>query len=123
MTYIPGKSSDRRKGADLWLKTLGWLSVVSWALMFAALVLFGKARPQIQTYIDTKFNVPLRAEWNIELANYLFYLMIVGLFLSLAGIVINLKRHRRRNDEFIISLIMLGIVSLAGIIFYLFFFL
>ena len=56
----------------------------------------------------------------MKLARYVFYMMIGGLFVSGFGLAVNIRRKRRRDDEIYLSLVLVGIISLAGIIFYLY---
>ena len=110
---------ERRRGPDKWISTLVWLGVAGWLLVFAAFLLLGYAKPEVTTFFDRYFQVRVRSHWRMELVRYIFYCMVGGTLLSLTGIVINLKRHRRRTDEFRVSLILVGMISLAGVIFYL----
>ena len=111
---------DRRRGPDLWVKTLRWLGVFSWFVMIAALFIIDRARPEEENMFTKAANVSVRTTWNMELFHYLFYLMIFGLCISVIGIVINSRRHHRADDRFRYILIILGIISAFGIIKYLY---
>ncbi len=115
VTYTRRKL-DRRKGPDPWVKALEWLGVVGWLLMFAALFIIDRAKPQAEKFLVKATKVEASTTWNQELTTALFYLMIFGLFISIIGIAINSKRYRRKDDRFRITLIMLGIISIFGII-------
>ncbi len=109
---------DRRKGADLWVKTLRGLGVFGWFVMFVALFIIDRARPEEENMFTKAANVSVRKTWNQELIHYLFYLFIFGLCISIIGIVINSRRHHRADDRIRYILIILGIISLFGIIKY-----
>lgn len=109
---------DRRRGPDLWNKTLSGLGVFGWFVMFVAVFIIDRARPAEEDMFTKAANVSVRSTWNMELIHYLFYLMIFGLCISIVGIVINSRRHNRANDRFRYILIILGIISLFGIIKY-----
>ncbi len=111
---------DRRMGADLWTKTIRWLGVFGWFVMFVALFIIDRAKPEEENMFTKAANVSVRKTWNQELIQYLFYLMIFGLCISVIGIVINSRRHHRKDDRFKYILIILGIISSFGIIKYLF---
>ncbi len=111
---------ERRKGPDLWVKVLSWLAVFGWFLMFMALFIIDRAKPEYENMFTKAANIDVRTTWNQELINYLFYLMIFGLCLSIIGLVINSRRHHRANDRFRFTLIILGIISFFGIIKHLF---
>ncbi len=119
--YRHGKFPDRRKGTDIWLKVLSSLGAVGWLVMLIAMIILEKAKPPFET-IATRFaNVRLRTTWDEELTRHLFYLMCLGLVISIAGIVINARRLSRKNDHLRINLIIVYLISLFGIIMYLFF--
>ncbi len=117
VTYTRRKV-DRRKGPDPWVKALEWLGVFGWLLMFAALFIIDRAKPQSENILVNAAKVEASTIWNQELTNALFYLMIFGLCISIIGIVINSRRYRRKDDRFRITLIMLGVISIFGIIKY-----
>lgn len=91
--------------------------------MFVALVILAKAQPE-SSLIDEEFlaqfghNVELRRAWDMDLARYIYYLMIMGLSLSALGLPLHLLRNRREDDGYSLYLVLLGIISLAGIITY-----
>ncbi len=111
-----GMKPDRRRGADLWVKTLRWLGVFGWFVMIVALFIIDRAKPEEENMFTKAANVSVRKTWNLELFHYLFYLMIFGLCISVLGIVINSRRHHRTDDRFKYILIILGIISSFGII-------
>lgn len=112
--------TERRKGADLVVRLMRLFGLAGWLVMFAALVIFGKARPE-ESFIDKRFlehlgfSVQLRRYWNENLMQYVFYLMIFGLALSLAGLIMHYQRRRRQDDGYGLYLIVLGVISAAGI--------
>ena len=108
--YIPGVTRDRRKqkGDDRWGATLRWLGVASWVMMFSYLA------------FTEKLTGAEAASANSSLSTYIFLLMILGLMVSVCGFLIIQKRNRRYSDEHTYSVLVLGLVSLCGIIYYLF---
>lgn len=117
--YRPGIDPDRRKGPDVWTKSLRWFAVLGWLIMLLALIFVGFAKPEQTTFFDRLFHVKRGGTLNFLFVQIIFYLMILGLFLSILGSFINLKRLRRRDDEYRVSLILLGLISLLGIFVYL----
>lgn len=91
--------------------------------MFVALVILAKAQPE-SSLIDEDFlaqfgySVTLRRAWDMNLVHYIYYLMIVGLCLSLLGLPLHLRRNRRQDDGYSLYLILLGVISFAGIVMY-----
>jgi hypothetical protein len=111
--------SDRRRGPDLWDKILRWLGIFGWFVMIVALYIIDRAKPEEENMFTKAANLSVRKTWNQELIQYLFYLLIFGLCLSIIGIVINSRRHHRKDDRFKYILIILGTISLFGIVKYL----
>jgi hypothetical protein len=114
----PIYDQERRQGDDVRLKVIRWLAVSGWILLVIALFLLGYAKPQVETFFDRYYELRLESSWNMTLASYMYYLLIIGQFSSVAGLVINVTRHRRYNDEYRYSLILMAIVCAVGIILY-----
>ncbi|MEZ4484079.1 MAG: hypothetical protein R2864_05615 [Syntrophotaleaceae bacterium] len=108
----------RRKGPDLWTRSLRYLALVGWSLLIAALVILDRAKPQVETFFERVYDIRLQQQWDMDLARYLLGLMVLGLLLSVSGLVINGRRKRRRTDQWRLSLIFLGLISLTGIVLY-----
>ncbi len=113
------RRGERRSGPDVWFKMISWLSVIGWILMVIALVLFDVAKPHMLTFFDRFFHVSAATVWDYQLTLYIFFVMVAGFLISAIGLLINARRHRRKKDHFSLSLMLLGIVSLFGAVFYL----
>jgi len=118
------KQGERRKGPDKWVYAVRSFGIIGWCLMLGALLIVDKARPQSDAFIDKEFfnridiPVDLRITWDQDLARYIFYLMILGCFLSVIGLIINIQRSRRKNDGYKTYLFMLAFLSVTGIVLY-----
>lgn len=108
----------RRKGPDFWTRSLRYLGLVGWTLLIAALVVLDQAKPQVETFFERVYDIRLQQQWDMDLARYLLWLMVLGLLLSVSGLVINSRRKRRRTDQWRLSLIFLGLISLTGMVLY-----
>lgn len=108
---------DRRRGPDVWVKSLRWLATVGWLLMVAALWVASEAKPEMETFLQRwGGGAPVRRSWDLELARYILYLMFPGLLIGYGGLIVNLMRSRRHKDEVRISLILLAIMATIGTI-------
>ncbi len=116
--YIPGVTPDRRKGPDLLLRALNWFIIIGWLLMFVALILASVAKPQTQTFFDRLVHITPKTTWDVRLVTYILYIMILGLLISVVGLFINLKRNRRKEDELRVSFILIGMMSIIGMLIY-----
>lgn len=119
---VDRRSGQRRKGPDLLVKLIHWLGIAVWILAILVLFITDKARPEKSTIFDRLFNIQLRTNWNLALLYEAFFLMVVIFALSVIGIFINTKRHQRKDDHYSFSLIVMGSLSLLGILVCLYFF-
>jgi hypothetical protein len=117
MAFIPGITKDRRRVPDLLIRAIRYLSMASWSVLLLALILVEKARPQVTSYLDKRYNIQLQENWDLQFIRILFYLMILGLCLSIVGFAVNTMRMQRRTDEYRLSLIFLGAISIGTIIY------
>lgn len=120
MLQKPAKDRrNRRKGQDVGLKLIQWIGLISWILMVPLLVLMDRAQPQFETFFDRYFDIQVKAGWDYEVLRYAFYLMLLLMFLSGTGLLINKTRNKRKEDSYRMNLIIMFIFSISGIIYYL----
>ena len=110
--------TERRKGPDLWLKLLTWSGLLSGICLVAALFVTALAKPEVETFFDRFYNLRLRRSWDMDLFHYIFYLLLLCLFSSFGGLLINSRRKRRKNDYTRASLVVTLVISLVGLAFY-----
>ncbi len=115
---------ERRKRSkiDFWIKTLRWVGLSGWFIIFITLFMVGAAKPRDENFFDGYLKAQVVfSTWDQQTLEYCFYMMVAGFCLGSAGLYINIIRHRRKTDEYRISLILLALISFLGIIKYLFF--
>ncbi|HKM15352.1 MAG TPA: hypothetical protein VJY63_05445 [Marinospirillum sp.] len=115
----PEKIPERRKKTGPLLKIISVFGFVSWLLMLPVLVLLEKAKPELQTFFDRWMHLDVQSSWDVTLYRYAFYLMLLVMFLSFFGLVLNALRMRRSTDTWRINLILVFLLSLSGVIYYL----
>ncbi len=106
----------RRKGPDLWVRAIQWVAGVAWSLFIAFLLFLGLAKPEGQTFFDKYYNIQRSGRWNTNLLDLCFYLLVGTFLICLAGLIINSRRCRRKTDRYNRSLVVIGLLSLLGII-------
>ena len=111
-------SVERREGPDLWIKLLTWSGLLSGASLVATLLITAVAKPEIETFFDRFYDLRLRRTWDLELMQYLFYLLLLCFFSSIGGLIINSKRKRRKHDHTRTSLIVMLCISIFGLVQY-----
>jgi len=119
---------ERGRGHDRLLRIMSWSGIVGWAIMLAVMVAVDRAKPDDPDFIPNQHileqaGIPyqLRTTWDQDLVTYIFYLLIAGLVLGITGLVLNSRRHRRRDDHYRIHLLLLTGISAVGILYYLIF--
>jgi hypothetical protein len=104
--YRPGIDPDRRKGKSAVAAVLTWLSAFCWLLLFFAVILLDRAQPKLLT---------AETEWNEQILGVLYYLLLVIFSVSMIGLMINRKLHRRKTDMYRVSLVLNFVIALAGV--------
>jgi hypothetical protein len=112
-----GDSDRRENQRDVVSRTLNMLNFVSIGMIVLLGLLIGLAQPASYAVIDKRSG--LSATWDPILCQSLFFVMIAGVFVGIAGLVLNAKRLKRKHDFLRVSLILLSLASLSGIVVYL----
>ena len=99
------------------LKVLTALGYINTIIVIVAAVLLTRAKPD--AFHSMYRGLPLRNWWHPHVLQYLFALCVFGFFLSLIGLFINSQRLKRKGDSVRLSLVAVGLLSLAGIVAYL----
>jgi hypothetical protein len=103
---------DRRKTNDLWARILFYLNILAWILLIFMLLVFHRAQPEFETIFDRFYDLKLRTSWDIQYLVYLVYVVGIGIFVSLSGLMLGIFRGRRKKDGKT-ALIITGIISLT----------
>jgi len=119
MRFELKKVVDRRRGPDILVKWVRWTGLFAWIIVIIIYVLITSAKPDVENFVDKFLNVQLRKTWDITLMHYAFGLMVALFILCLCTLFINAKRQRRKEDKYSFSIILLGVSSVIGIVYYL----
>lgn len=109
---------ERRKGPDLLIKFVRWTAIAGWILLIAAILILGQAQPPWEKFFYKVFGVQIRYFWDTGLSKIVFCLLIFLDLLCAGALFANMKRSRRKTDRYNFSVILLAIVTLAGILLY-----
>ncbi|WP_199611629.1 hypothetical protein [Flocculibacter collagenilyticus] len=104
---------DRRQSKEGANTALNWLSLLSWAVFVAALIVFHYARPELEYGLLKYWGISVREHWVLSLKDILFGLLVVCSCLSLLSMYYNKKRLRRKQDHFRYNFMLLFLVSVA----------
>ena len=108
--------TDRRKKDDWVTKTATILSVVSWVVAFIVWVLVDKAQPEKEHLFTRMLGFSVRDYWDESLLQISFMLLIASLCICVSAFIFNMLRKRRKTDSYKKSIIVIGAVTIIGVI-------
>ena len=109
---------NRRKQADWVVNASAALSAISWFVAFFVTLVLDIAAPDRPTFFTSVLGGMMRTEWNATLLPIGLILLVVSFLCSVAAFMFNMMRMRRRTDKYRKSVIIMGLITLAGIVFY-----
>lgn len=118
MEEIKKPFTDRRRGPDVVVKAVWWTVGISWMLIVSAFLITVEARPKFETFIDRMVKATVRDYWDRNLLQSTFYVLIINMTVCIIGFILNMLRQRRKTDKTSKSIIVLGCITLLGIIWY-----
>ena len=113
---------NRRKQADWVVNSAAALSVVSWVVAFFVVLVLDiaserPAMPGLQSWLGAS-PAPAITQWNATILPIGLILLVVSFLCSVAAFMFNMMRMRRKTDKYRKSVIIMGLITLAGIIAY-----
>lgn len=109
------KRFNRRKKYDQLTRLLTWLNTLAVIGLLAALCLTAIAKPELETFFDRYYGIPLRQTWNRDLIGYIGLLLGISLLSSICGLYVNSLRLRRKGDYIHATLVICLLLSLIGL--------
>jgi hypothetical protein len=116
MTELKKPYTERRRGPDVVVKAVWWTVGISWILIISAFLITIEARPKFETFIDRMVKARVRDYWDTSLLQYTFYVLIINLAVCIIGFIFNMLRKKRKTDKISKSIIVLGCITMSGII-------
>ena len=110
--------NERRKKADWVVKMATILSLAAWLVAFAVWIVLDSASPEKTTFFTQFFGASVRSYWDTSLLPVAFALLVVSLCTCIIAFVFNMLRMRRKTDKYRKSIIIIGAITIAGIIFF-----
>ena len=117
---------ERRRKSDWITRMAAILSFVSWAIAFAVWVVLESASPERERMFITSFlretmgaETIIRDQWDVTLLPLAFWLLIVSLAICVTAFIFNALRMRRKTDKYRKSVIIIGSVTIIGIVLFL----
>ncbi|MCG6553891.1 MAG: hypothetical protein L7F77_16325 [Candidatus Magnetominusculus sp. LBB02] len=104
---------DKRKGADLIVKSIHWTIAVCWVVIFIAWTYVYYARPD-ETEVFGRYR-QASLYWDVSMLKKAFVASTALLMISVAGLAESFFRHRRAEDRTPKTLILMAAMSVIGI--------
>jgi len=124
----PGESDflERRKKVDWIVRIASVLSFISWGVALAVWVVLDLASPERETFFASlarsnrtifgSNQTYIRTYWDQNLLPIAFLLLVASLAICLVAFFFNKARMRRKTDKYRKSIIVIGIITIAGIV-------
>ena len=112
--------ADEKKGKagglDLGNVLLLLLKFAGWFLLIAAGCILGLARPTATTIADRIYQTVPRQEWNMDLIRHMGPVLVAAIGCTPFGLVIYALGIRGKRHAFPVSLILTGLLAVAGLV-------
>ena len=115
----PRKFVERRQKKDWVTRMVPFFSAVGWIAAFITILFLDRAKPQQANLFTRIFNTPINNAWNASLLRIVLITLIAVFVVCVTGLLFNMSRHRRKGDRYNRSVLVLGILSLCGILMFL----
>ena len=107
------RTNNRRKGPDLWVRALTYLSIGGWGLLILAIFMLDVAAPETETFFHRLFDEGPKPGWNLGLKRAVYVLVFLCQVISAIGIAASRSRMRRKTDKFRWDILGLGLASVG----------
>ena len=105
---------NRRRGPDFVISVINWISVVIWIIIAVVVVMLIIMKP---TSSGMQLSRPaLQSASSKAFSGAIFIFLVIQLILSIAGIIFNTTRLKRKTDTIRLTLIFSGIFAVIGLI-------
>jgi hypothetical protein len=112
-------STGKARNQDFGRISLASLKLAGWLLLIVAGCLLGLAKPETSTIADRIYLTARQREWNTDLLQPIGPILVAGIGCTALGLVVYCLGIRNRKYALPVSLIVTGLISVAGLIAYL----
>lgn len=112
------KKSERRRKRDLLTVMPAILSAVSFVSLIAVWIILDRAAPPRYYGWLTLFGEYTQEEtpWSSVLVNISYIILIVSMTMCVAAFICNRMRMRRQGDKYMISVFLVGAITLVALV-------
>ena len=111
---------ERRKKVDWVVRMATILSVLSWTVAIAVLFVLDKAQPEKEHMFTRMFGIAVRGYWETPLLSVALILLIGSLCICIFAFIFNMLRMKRKTDKYKKSILIIGSLTILGIVFFIF---
>ena len=111
--------ANRRRQSDWVVNAAAALSVIAWVVAFFVTLVLDLASPERDNFFTNFLGEGMvRTEWDPALLPIGLVLLVVSFLCCIAAFMFNMMRMRRKTDKYRKSVIIMGLITLSGIVFY-----
>ncbi len=105
---------NRRRGPDFVIKVINVIAGSAWICIFMIFVFVALAKPKFEGF--RRGMGAIQGGWNAGWLDIVFFLLVFLVLLSIAGIVFNFMRMKRKTDKIRATLVLSGVLAFLGIL-------
>lgn len=107
---------ERRRKTDWVTKAASILSIIAWLLAVVMLLCLDRAQPEKAGFFTSLFGITVNSRWNTSLLRTSFLFLVLALGVCALAMIFNIMRSRRKTDKYKKSIIILGGITIIGIV-------
>ena len=112
-----GGFQERRRQADWVVNAASVFSLISWIVALASWVVIDFAAPDTRMAgVSGTLGYNTQSEWTVTLLPTVLILLVFSVLSCIAAFIFNMMRMRRKTDKYRKSIIIIGTISIAGLI-------
>ena len=111
--------NERRKKVDWVVRMATIMSLISWVVAFGVWVVLYSAQPEKEHMFSRYFHMEVRDYWDTSLLPLAFLLLAASLCICVGAFIFNMQRMRRKTDKYRKSIIIIGAITIIGIVLFL----
>ena len=111
--------AERRKKVDWVVNAATVLSIASWVFAVGVWLILDAAAPRQGTAFTDFFGATPRLWWDVTLLPWAFAALVTSVLSCVLAFFFNMARMKRKTDKYRKSVIIMGCVSIIGLILFL----
>lgn len=97
-----------------WFRAIQVLSGLTWGLFLSSLFMLGTARPEVETFLDERWDKEVRTWWDMEMVRLSEKFLLAAALLCALGFLLNLIVKRVRPNNYGRVFVPVGAVAAAA---------